>query len=85
VARNRRKFRPKFKEEAAKMAVEASQPIAHVARELGVNDTMLGNWMKVHPEKHADDEPTLPASERARLHELERENRGLKMKVHDRR
>jgi hypothetical protein len=44
VARNRRKFSPEFKEEAAKMVVETSQPIAHVARELDVNETTLGNW-----------------------------------------
>jgi transposase len=81
VTRNRRKFSPEFKEEAAKMVVETSQPIVHVARELDVNETTLGNWVKDYREKHADDEPALPVSERARLRELERENRELKMKV----
>jgi transposase len=42
VAGNRRKFSPEFKEEAAKMVVETSRPIAHVARELNVNETTLG-------------------------------------------
>jgi transposase len=37
--------------------------------------------LKEYREKHADDEPALPVSERARLRELERENRELKMKV----
>jgi transposase-like protein len=81
VARNRRKFSPEFKEEAAKMVVETSRPIAHVARELNINETTLGNWVKEYRETHADDEPALPVSERARLRELERENRELKMKV----
>ena len=81
MARNRRKFSPEFKEEAAKMVVETSRPIAHVARELNVNETTLGNWVKEYREKHAEDEPVLPVSERARLRELERENRELKMKV----
>jgi transposase-like protein len=81
VARNRRKFSPEFKEEAAKMVVETSRPIAHVARELNINETTLGNWVKEYREMHADDEPALPVSERARLRELERENRELKMKV----
>jgi transposase len=31
--------------------------------------------------EHADEEPPLPMSERARLRELERENRELKMKA----
>jgi len=63
------------------MVVEASQTIAHVAREIGVNETSLGNWVREYREKHADDEPALQLSERARLRELERENRELKMKV----
>ena len=76
-----RKYSPEFREEAAKMVVEASQTIAHVAREIGVNETSLGNWVREYREKHADDEPALQLSERARLRELERENRELKMKV----
>jgi transposase len=63
------------------MVVETSQTIVHVARELGVNESSLGNWVKEYREKHADDEPALQLSERARLRELERENRELKMKV----
>jgi transposase-like protein len=81
VAGRPRKYSPEFKEEAAKMVVEASQTIAHVAREIGVNETSLGNWVREYREKHADDEPALQLSERARLRELERENRELKMKV----
>jgi transposase len=44
VTGNRRKFSPEFKEEAAKMVVETSRPIPHVARELKVNETTLGYW-----------------------------------------
>ena len=36
--------------------------------------------VKDYREKHAEDEPPLQISERARLRELERENRELKMK-----
>ena len=81
MTRNRRKFSPEFKEEAAKMVVETSQTVAHVARELNVNETTLGNWVKEYRETHAGDEPALLVSERARLRELERENRELKMEV----
>jgi len=63
VARNRRKFSPEFKEEAAKMVMETSRPITHVARELNINETTLGNWVKEYRETHADDEPALPVSE----------------------
>ena len=61
------------------MVVETSRPIAEVARELGINETSLGNWVRAYREKHAGDEPQLQISERARLRELERENRRLRM------
>ena len=76
-----RKFTPEFREEAARMVVETSRPIADVARELGINETSLGNWVRDYRKKHADDEPLLQLSERARLRELERENRELRMKA----
>jgi transposase len=81
VAGKYRKFTPEFREEAARMVVETSRPIADVARELGINETSLGNWVRTCREKHADDEPPLQLSERARLRELERENRELRMKA----
>ena len=62
------------------MVVETSRPIAEVARELGINETSLGNWVRAYREKHAGDEPPLQISERARLRELERENRELRAK-----
>jgi transposase-like protein len=62
------------------MVVETSRPIAEVARELGINETSLGNWVRAYREKHAGDEPPLQISGRARLRELERENRELRAK-----
>jgi transposase len=62
------------------MVIETSRPIAEVGRELGVNETSLGNWVRAYRDKHAADEPTLQVSERARLRELEREVRELRMK-----
>jgi transposase len=76
-----RKFTPEFREEAARMVVETSRPVADVARELGINETSLGNWVRAYRQNHADDEPPLQVSERARLRELERENRELRMKA----
>jgi len=62
------------------MVVETSRPIADVARELRIGETTLGNWVKAYKDAHAGDEPPLQLSERARLRELERENRELRMK-----
>jgi len=76
-----RKFSPEFREEAARMVVETSRAIVDVARELGISETSLGNWTKAYREKHADEEPPLQLSERARLRQLERENRELRVKA----
>jgi transposase len=63
------------------MVIESSRAIAEVAREIQVNEGTLGNWVNKYRVEHADEEPPLPMSERARLRELERENRELKMKA----
>jgi transposase len=63
------------------MVVESSRPIVQVAREIKVNEATLGGWVKRYRDKHADDYPELHLPDRARLRELERENRELKMKV----
>ena len=77
----RRKFSPEFKDEAVKMVIESSRAIAEVAREIQVNEGTLGNWVNKYRVEHADDEPPLAVSDRARLRELERENRELRMKA----
>ena len=77
----RRKFSPEFKDEAVKMVIESSRAIAEVAREIQVNEGTLGNWVNKYRVEHADEEPPLSMSDRARLRELERENRELKMKA----
>ena len=77
----RRKFSPEFKDEAVRMVIESSRAIAEVAREIQVNEGTLGNWVNKYRIEHADEEPPLSMSDRARLRELERENRELKMKA----
>jgi transposase-like protein len=79
VTEKRRRFSPEFREEAVKLVIETSRPVAQVARELGVLEGTLGNWVHAYRRDHAGDEPVLPAADRARLRELERENRDLRM------
>jgi transposase len=61
------------------MVVQLSRPVASVARELGLKEQTLRNWVNVHRQTHADDEPPLTVSERARLRELEKEVRELRL------
>jgi transposase len=79
VPRKYRQFSPEFKDEAVRLVIEASRPIVQVARELGINEGTLGNWVNRYRAEHADDEPPLNVSERARLREAERELRELGM------
>ena len=77
----RRKFTPEFKSDAVRLVVDTSRPIAEVAREIGVHESTLGNWVNKHRVEHAAGERPLTLPERARVRELERENRELRMKT----
>ncbi len=79
LPRPKKNFSPEFREEAVKMVIESSRPIARVARELGINEGTLGNWVGAYRRDHAGEEPPLTVSKRARLRELERETRELRM------
>jgi transposase-like protein len=79
LPRQRRTFSPEFKEQAVKAVLDASRPVAQVAKELGVHETTLGSWVNAYKRRHAGDEPPLTVNERARLRELEREARELRM------
>ena len=80
MARQRRRFSPEFREEAVRLVIENSRPMAHVARELGMGETTLSKWVATYHNEHAGDEPPpLAAHERIRLAEAERELRELRM------
>ncbi len=82
MSSKRGKYSPEFKEAAVREVIEKSRPIADVARENGLVAQTLGNWVNAWRIEHAGEEPTeaeLTLTERARLKELERENRELRM------
>lgn len=76
---NRRKFSPEFRDEAVKIVIETSRPVAQVARELGLNEGTLGNWVARYRQEHAGERPELSVDERARIREMERELQELRM------
>ncbi|MDQ0371156.1 transposase [Catenuloplanes indicus] len=61
------------------MIVQESRAIPSTAREIGVNEQTLRNWVNAYRQAHIGEEPPLTISERARLRELEKENRELKL------
>ena len=44
--RIRRKFSDEFKRDAVEIVRASGKPIAEVARELGIYDSSLGNWVR---------------------------------------
>lgn len=80
MSKGYRKFSPEFREEVAKLVIDTSRAITDVAREYGINETTVGNWVRAYKEKHGETEEPLNLPERARLRELERANRELEMK-----
>jgi transposase len=79
MSKQRRSFTPEYKEQVARMVVEESRAIPSTAREIGVNEQTLRNWVNDYRTSHAGDEPPLTISERARLRELEKEVRELRL------
>jgi len=81
LARPKKNYTPEYRAEAVRLVIETSRPIAQVARELDVNPYTLNNWVNAHRRRHRKDEVEAPLSqdERARLRELEREARELRM------
>ena len=74
-----KRYTPEFKDQAARKVVDNSLPIAQVARELGINDTTLGFWVKAYRKKLAGQPLPTDMPEQERIRELERRNRELEM------
>jgi len=76
--RTRRRFTAEFKRDAVELVRTSGKSIAEVARELGIYDSTLGNWVKQDRIDRGEAEG-LTTEERARLRELARENARLRM------
>lgn len=74
---NRRKFTDEFKADAVQLVVQGQRPIAQVARELEINESSLGYWVKTYRQQHPDPETAPAPVDAARIAGLEAENRRL--------
>ena len=75
----RRKFDRDFREGAVRLVRETGRPIAQVARDLGVNEGTLGNWVNADRRRRQGGDGQLSEDERAELVRLRRENAELAM------
>ena len=78
VRRTRRKFSDEFKRDAVEIVRTSGESIAEVARELGIYDSSLGNWVR-QDEINRGERDGLSTDDKGRLSELERENARLRM------
>jgi transposase len=76
--RIRRGFTKEFKRDAVDLVRTTGRPIAQIARELGIYDSTLGNWVRQDRIDRGEAEG-LTTEERARLRQLEAENARLRM------
>lgn len=67
-----KKYTPEFREEACRLVIDGSRPVAEVARKIGINESTLGYWVKAYRRTHSGEELPLDMPHRARLKELER-------------
>ena|SRR5688572_20753739 len=75
----RKRYDREFREGAVRIVEETGKPIAQVARELGVNEGTLGNWVVKARRNRDGGNAALTEDERAELARLRRENSELRM------
>ena len=80
MAETRRKFDRDFKEGAVRLVRETGKPIAQVARELGIHDGTLGNWVNADRRRRQGGDGAVSEDERAELARLRKENAELAMR-----
>lgn len=73
MSETRRRFDPEFRAGAVRIVLESGRPIAQVARELGINEGTLGNWVARDRQARGGQDAALTGSEREELHRLRRE------------
>lgn len=56
VSSSRKKYTPEYRQEAARLVLESGRPIAHVAKEIGVAEGLLGKWVKLERERQGSDD-----------------------------
>jgi transposase len=80
MGETRRKFDQDFRDGAVRLVRETGKPIAQVARDLGVNEGTLGNWVAQDRQRREDGGAALSEDERAELARLRREVAELRMR-----
>ena len=79
VRSSRNKYTPEYRQEAARLVIESGRPSAHVAKEIGVAEELLGKWVKLERERPGSDDGRSDVDIRAENARLRRELAEVKM------
>jgi transposase len=79
VTAKRKRYTPAYRRDAAHLVIDTGRPIAHVAKEIGIGEALLGRWVAVERAKVDDPPAALDVDERAELERLRREVVELRM------
>jgi transposase len=79
VGQARKKYTQAYRDEAVELVISSGRPIAEIARDLGINEATLGNWVHRSKKSGKSGEKALDIDERAELKVLRDENRRLRM------
>lgn len=71
---------PEFRRRAVELARAGDQPVAKIAKDLGISESCLRRWMDVD-DVDAGRKEGLTSAERKELVELRRRNRVLEMEI----
>ena len=77
MPRSRPPYPPEFRAEAVRLVKASGDSISQIAKDLGVSDQTLRNWVS-QDDVDAGRKSGLTSDERARMRELEKENRKLR-------
>ncbi len=69
----RKKYTQEYKDEAVELVISSGRPIAEIARNLGINEGTLANWVNTAKKSGKLKEKPLDTDERARLVYYDRE------------
>jgi transposase len=70
---------PEFRQRAVELARQGTTPVSKIARDLGISDSCLRNWMHQADADENGGGDRLSSSEKKELGELRRRNRQLEM------
>jgi transposase len=75
MKKERNTYTIEYKKEAVSLALESEKSQAQIARELGISENLIYNWVKIHKNKHPENfgNETRLSEEQAEIKRLKKE------------